>query len=285
MNKGLAVVITILLTIVLVVLTGLFVFAIKSNIFKNGFSFNFHTYSDKIVEKKEFKEVNDIEVDTDTSDVFVELSEDNKVVVELYSEKEMDYEINNDKDKLYIKFKNKNKTNFRLGKMSRIIVKIPAEFANDFKVGSFANLTLNVDISTGDVEADKLKKADIKVSTGDVKVNKVDDITIKATTGDIHLGENKNVNIETTTGDISIDKMEGQLNIKTNTGDIRIGTATLSEDSSITATTGDIKVDSLTGAYVEASSTTGSIKINNNDRKLEKTCTIKTTTGDIRVNQ
>ncbi len=248
----------------------------KGSIKFNLFNFHLNSYSENLIASKEFTIIEDLVIDSESSDIFIEPCSDEIIKVELYSEDSDEYYIKEEDNKIKISLKaKKNKKHF-FNKTNRIIVKLPSQYDKnasihfttaDLKIDSFANLKIDVNGTTGDIKATEIDTLEFELSTGDIKVDNL-----------------KYISGKLTTGDIKIDKIYKRVSAKTTTGDIKIGKAIIEEDSTITTETGDVKIDSLEGAYIEANTNTGDIRVNNNDRKLEKTVTIKTTTGDIKVN-
>ena len=89
--------------------------------------------------------------------------------------------------------------------------------------------------------------------------------------------------VESTTGDINIKKLNNSIDAVITTGDININNMQLTENSSIRTTTGDIYIKTNNEFYVDASSSTGDINIKNNYRTSEYELKLKSTTGDIKV--
>ena len=276
MNKTVTVILIILLSILTIAVTGMFILLIKGNINFN-WSFNFGGYSNKLIDSKEIETIKDINIDCDIADVFVEESSDNTIKIELYSEDSDNYYIKEEDNTINVKLYPKKKGFQLFGKIEKIIIKIPKDYnknlkvnftTGDFKIESFPNMRLDFKGSTGDIKADKLKHISGEISTGDITIGSVDVFSAA-----------------TDTGDIKIDSINKRVYAKTSTGDIKIGEVTVEEDSTIKTSAGDVKIDSLKGAFIESHTNTGDIRVNNNDRKLDNTITINTSTGDITVNQ
>lgn len=86
-------------------------------------------------------------------------------------------------------------------------------------------------------------------------------------------------------GTIRINKINAFCELSSKSGSIRIEDCNLTENSSIQATSGGVNITKLNDVYVDAKATTGSVKVQNNDRKLDTELKIKTTSGSIRVNK
>ena len=290
MNKTVNIIIIILLSVITLAVTGFFIYLISGNSF--NWNFNIDNYSENLIESKEVNTISGINVDAKNTDILVEKSIDNKIVVELYSENSVDHKIDINNNIMYVNFY--DNVGFRLfRKKNRVLIKLPENYDNelkiksttgDIKVASFENLSPVVNLGTGDFKADKIKNLDIELTTGDVKVNTLDTLNCKHSVGDVKIENADVVNVTSSTGDIKVTDVHNSVNITLTTGDVKITNATITEDSYITLTTGDVKITSCTGAYIEANNSVGDIKVNNNDRKLEKTLKISGRVGDIKVN-
>jgi hypothetical protein len=294
MNKGVAITFIVILSILAIVLTGGFIFLLRSNFTWGSFNLTLGSYSDKLVDSKTFTSAEEINVDTKAIDLFVDVSDDENITVELYSDKEVNYSFTNENDIVNLKAHINNYISFGfLSKSPRLVVKVPKEYAakftidskvGDIHIASFESLNPTIKSTTGDIKIEKVNESTIDVGTGDVKITEVKVLNIKQGTGDIKVQDVDSIDINANTGDVKIQKVNNKMNIINGTGDIKIQDAIINENSSITNRTGDIKIQSLSGAYIEADNKVGDVKVNNNDRHLELTCTIHTNTGDIRVN-
>ncbi|MCR4581284.1 MAG: DUF4097 domain-containing protein, partial [Bacilli bacterium] len=230
---------------------------------------------------------------SNVADIFIEHSADDKVLVELYSDNAEDYYVKEANGNLEVKLDDKNQVFGFLTTKSKIVIKLPKEYdknikvevkTSDVKIADYENATLEIEDKTGDIEGGNVKSLKANITTGDIKMGNLTSINASLTTGDVNVDSCVDCNITSKTGDIKIDKVNNKVEIKVTTGDIRISNVNVAENSFIETTTGDVRVDTLTGAYVEATSKTGDIKVNNNDRKSELEIKISTKTGDINVN-
>lgn len=313
MNKGLTITLITLLFILLFALIGIMIFLFNGKISFDGFRIA-SGYSEKLVEEKEINNILNLDINTDIADVLVEEKDINNIKVELYSEKEPEYEITENVSSINIVLKQKNKMQFGLfNKSPRVVVYVPESYnkdidikatTGDVKVGNLPEVELTVKATTGDIKAKKLNKADINLTTGDIKIDELNSLKSVTTTGDIKVVSSKTINSTTTTGDIkvenSVDSIEattttGDIKVRdvnnsvvlsTSTGDVNINKATIKKNSNISTGTGDVTIISLTGCYVEGNSKVGDKNINNTtaDRKSDIILKIKTRVGDINVN-
>ena len=272
-NKKLSIVLAILYGIIVIGLIVGLVLLISSD-----FSFkNFGGGSMKLIDNKEFDNINKLNINVKTADVYIKTSSDEKIKVEVYSAREEKSTINNTDESLNITLDQGVCSFFCwFRKNSKINVYLPNNYAND----------ITVKASTGDIEIDDFANSNayITVTTGDVKLNGIKTADIKATTGDITVIKVDDITASLSTGDVVINNINNYLNLSTSTGDITISNANLKKNSNISTSTGDVKISTLNDIYVETKTSTGDSRINNNNRKSDIELKIKTSTGDINVN-
>ena len=170
---------------------------------------------------------------------------------------------------------------------------------------------LEINGSTGDVDAKVVvtNKAHIKQSTGGVSLSdsKAAELELEATTGKLNLsnvevsGDAKlitstghikannlkcnNLSVEASTGDITLSDTiaTGKANIKASTGEITLKSFDAAEVS-LETSTGDIEAEFLTIKNVTVDTSTGKKNIDKElDRDAGGNCTVKTSTGDIKL--
>lgn len=293
MNKTWSVILLIVLIILLILVSTFFGF-LMVNGGKFPFNLQIGGYSDKLIESKTVETANKIKVDVNTADVFVEHSTDDKISVELYSDYDVDHEISYKDEELFIKLQQKPFVGFGIRKQNKVVVKVPESYDKEFNIltttgditmDSYEKANADIEVRTGDIIVKDLNELKVTDKTGDIQANHVKVADLKTTTGDVEVISVDTIKVKITTGDTKIDTVNNNFDIEGDTGGVRITTANLLADSSISVKTGDVRINTLTGAFIEADSKTGDIKVTNNDRKLDLTCKIHTTTGDIKVNQ
>lgn len=295
MNKKGLIILIVFLSAICLLMTGGFIYLLSSN-FEWGV-FNFYFSDGKLVDSVVYE--NDVEsftIDSKSIDVYVEEAEDNNITLEVYSNnKNIDYSFSNENKKINFKAHNNSKNViWGFNGTSKIVVKLPKEInlsdflidakVGDIKVGNFDYLNGKIVNTTGDLEVKGFNNLNIDLNTGDIKLGDVTNVTIKHGTGDIDINTVYSLTYNGHTGDIDIDNVTDMFNITATTGDIKINNAELNHDSKIDHKTGDIRIKSLKNAYVDVTSKVGDVKVNNNDRYAELTCTIKNNVGDIRIN-
>ena len=295
MNKKGLIILIIFLSTVCVLMTAGFIYLLTNNFDWGSLDFD---YEGKLIDSIEYEnDATSLNVDTKSIDVYFEETASDKISLEVYSNnKKIDYSFDNENGVITLKAYNKIKGSIFIGfgAHGKVVVKLPKENnieefridqkVGDIRIGSFENLNGSIYNSVGDLRIDALNNAKIDLSTGDIKIKKINKVEIKHSTGDLDIDSVSELINNSSTGDIEIDNVDYKFEITSKTGDVKIINADLKEDSLIDHKTGDIKIRKVTGVYVEATTNVGDTKINNNDRYLEKTLTIKNKTGDIRIN-
>ncbi len=295
MNKKGLIILIVFLSTVCVLMTAGFIYLLTNNFDWSSLDFN---YEGELIDSIEYEnDATSLNVDTKSIDVYFEETASDKISLEIYSNnKKIDYSFNNENGVITLKAYNKIKGSIFIGfgAHGKVVVKLPKENnieefridqkVGDIRIGSFENLNGSIYNSVGDLRIDALNNAKIDLSTGDIKIKKINKVEIKHSTGDLDIDSVSELINNSSTGDIKIDNIDYKFEITSKTGDVKITNADLKEDSLIDHKTGDIKIRKVTGVYVEATTNVGDTKINNNDRYLEKTLTIKNKTGDIKIN-
>ena len=275
MNKKGLIILIVFLSAVCVLMTSGFIYLLANNFVWGSLDFD---YEGKLIDSIEYEnDATSLNVDTKSIDVYFEETAGDKISLEIYSNnKKIDYSFNNENGVITLKAYNKINGSIFIGfgAYGKVVVKLPKENkieefridqkVGDIRIGSFENLNGTINNSVGDLRIDALNNAKIDLSTGDIKIKKINKVEIKHSTGDLDIDSVSELINNSSTGDIEIDNVDYKFEI--------------------TSKTGDIKIRKVTGVYVEATTNVGDTKINNNDRYLEKTLTIKNKTGDIRIN-
>ncbi len=213
-------------------------------------------------EKIDLKDIEKLKFELDSSDVNVFFTEESELKVIQYSYKELkgDEEFKVDKTSSNITIRKKNNIHFSFFYVNKIVL---------------------------DVYIPKMyeKELDINAVSGDIKTNdnlKFKDLKIYTTSGDIEMGdiEADNINIETVSGEIELKKLESDvIKLKTVSGDILVESAKGKIEAKTTS--GDIEIEKIDG-NVELTSTSGDIE--SSDFKITEKSTIKSTSGNVKMN-
>lgn len=294
-NKTLKIILIVLLSILVIGLSIFFVNILTNKNFRFGhFSFG-HKVSNELVFNQEYEAIFDIiKIDSKSSDIEIKEGNESKVKVVIYGDKdETNVEIVN--NKLNIKSNEKKCIGFCFNMtIAKIEVYLPSSYSGniniennygDVNIGNFDNLILDAKLDAGDIKVDSLKSGKIKNSYGDIKIlGYSKELEIDQDCGDVEVSEVDRIKLENNYGDIDIGKVNEYLQIKEDCGDVKIDSLNLKENSSIHNSYGDIKIGSTNEIYINAKTSLGDTKINNNYQKSYVTLTIDNSCGDIRVN-
>ena len=294
-NKTLKIILIIFLSLLVIGLSVFFVNILTNKDFRFGhFSFG-HKVSNELVFNQEYETIFDtIKIDSKSSDIEIKEGNESKVKVVIYGDKdETNVEVVN--NKLNIKSNEKKCIGFCFNMtIAKIEVYLPNGYSGniniennygDVNIGNFDNLILDATLDAGDIKVDSLKSGKIKNSYGDIKIlGYSKELEIDQDCGDVEVSEVDRIKLENNYGDINIGKVNEYLQIKEDCGDVKIDSLNLKENSSIHNSYGDIKIGSTNEIYINAKTSLGDTKINNNYQKSYVTLTIDNSCGDIRVN-
>lgn len=294
-NKTLKIILIIFLSLLVIGLSVFFVNILTNKDFRFGhFSFG-HKVSNELVFNQEYETIFDtIKIDSKSSDIEIKEGNESKVKVVIYGDKdETNVEVVN--NKLNIKSNEKKCIGFCFNMtIAKIEVYLPNGYSGniniennygDVNIGNFDNLILDAKLDAGDIKVDSLKSGKIKNSYGDIKIlGYSKELEIDQDCGDVEVSEVDRIKLENNYGDIDIGKVNEYLQIKEDCGDVKIDSLNLKENSSIHNSYGDIKIGSTNEIYINAKTSLGDTKINNNYQKSYVTLTIDNSCGDIRVN-
>ena len=294
-NKTLKIIFIIFLSLLVIGLSVFFVNILTNKDFRFGhFSFG-HKVSNELVFNQEYETIFDtIKIDSKSSDIEIKEGNESKVKVVIYGDKdETNVEVVN--NKLNIKSNEKKCIGFCFNMtIAKIEVYLPNGYSGniniennygDVNIGNFDNLILDATLDAGDIKVDSLKSGKIKNSYGDIKIlGYSKELEIDQDCGDVEVSEVDRIKLENNYGDINIGKVNEYLQIKEDCGDVKIDSLNLKENSSIHNSYGDIKIGSTNEIYINAKTSLGDTKINNNYQKSDVTLTIDNSCGDIRIN-
>lgn len=294
-NKTPKIILIIFLSILVIGLSIFFVNILTNKNFKFGhFSFG-HKVSNELVFNQEYETIFDIiKIDSKSSDIEIKEGNESKVKVVIYGDKgETNVDVLD--NKLNIKSNEKKCIGFCFNMtIAKIEVYLPSSYSGniniennygDIIIGNFDNLILDAKLDAGDIKVDSLKSGKIKNSYGDIKIlGYSKELDINQDCGDVEVSEVDKINVENNYGDINIEKVNEYLQVKEDCGDVKIDSLNLTKNSSIHNSYGDIKIGSTNEIYINAKTSLGDTKINNNYQKSDVTLTIDNSCGDIRVN-
>lgn len=280
-SKGLIITLIIVLSCFVVALTGGLIFLLF-RIDNFDFSFEFNDSNMNLVDSIETNEINKIYFNLNSTDIFIKKSENDKVVVEYYSNREKnpiisysDNIISIDEDKYRDEYDSKCFVFCNINR--KIVLYVPFDFEN----------IIDINAKSGDIRSDiDLSKNNVKFSTmsGDVFLGNVSDIDIKTVSGDVSLEKAFNLNVSTTSGDIKIKSVSNMVNLNTVSGDVLINSLDIKDESSIKTVSGDVTISNNEGnCYIDFKTTSGDERISKSDRKSDIVLKVRTTSGDISI--
>ncbi|EAK8405781.1 DUF4097 domain-containing protein [Listeria monocytogenes] len=154
------------------------------------------------------------------------------------------------------------------------------------------NLTgdLEVNGGSGDVNVTgiKAKKLKIAIDSGDIELTSgtVTDLAVLTTSsGDIDASTKGKVQAESNSGFIELAGITNDVTAKTSSGDIDVAFIKQVKNIAINTDSGEVELE-LPGdfkAIYEASSNSGSIKVPTSDSNTDNRVTVKTSSGDIKI--
>lgn len=291
-NKGLIVLLIILLTIIsIVLLTGMFLMI-------NGkFRFNIfggHKVSTELIAEEEYEnKFKKVDIDTGAADVYIKESDSNKVKVLIYGEKE-DTKLEKTDEELKIDIHENKRHFFSFGvEMSKVEVYIPKDYKEkiiiknaygNIEIGKFLNAEMEISEDCGDISIQSAKKAQIKNDYGDIKLEEAEEADIKQSAGNVEVGKVKDIQVKNNFGDIKIKEVTNYIEADEDCGEIKIDKVTLNKNSRIKNNFGDVKIGNTNEIFIEAKTDMGDVKINNNYHKSDVSLKIDNDCGDIKVN-
>ncbi|MCI9177145.1 MAG: DUF4097 domain-containing protein [Clostridia bacterium] len=154
--------------------------------------------------------------------------------------------------------------------------------SGSIKVGNVEE-NANIKSTSGGIMAGKLAKATIETTSGKIEAQGIEEGETKSTSGTIKIVKANSITAKTTSGSIRFETIDGFCNLSSKSGSIKIGSIKISENSSIQATSGNVKIEEATNMYIDTQTTSGSIKVNENNRKAEVELRIRTTSGSVSV--
>lgn len=294
-KKTLKIILIIFLSILVIILSIFFANILTNKNFRfRYFNFKEHKISKELVFNQEYETIfNNIKINSNSSDIEIKKSMESKIKVIIYGDKD-EFEVETSDQTLDIISSSKKCVGFCFNiTIAKIEVYIPSSYEGkiniknsygDVNIDSFDNLILDATLDAGDIDIDSLKSGKIKNSYGNIKIKEhIKDIEIEEDCGDVEISEVDRIKLQNNYGDINIEKVNEYLKIEEDCGDIEIDSLNLEENSSIQNNYGDIKIGSTNKIYIDAKTSLGDNKINNNYQKSDIVLKIDNSCGDIIV--
>lgn len=295
-NKPLIITVICLIVLLIVAIITFLVMCIKGSFKFNFNNFNFGTEISKTLylDKKYDNLFNEVKIDTNSADIEILNSENEKAKVVIYADEDKlkTKNINTTNDILNIELKTKECVGFCINKKSKVMIYLPETYDKeitiknnygDIDIDEFENSIINIEEDCGDVVIESAKKVDVDNNYGDVEIKNVVISEIKNDCGDVKIGTVNDITIENNMGDIKIEKVNEFLDISADCGDIKIDDINLIKNSNITNNLGDVKIKNIKDVYIDAKTDLGNVKINNNYNKSDITLKIENDCGDIKI--
>ena len=292
-NKGIKITLIIILAIIVIALVNFMIYAIinRNNDYSVKFSLiSFGDNTEKIFEKEyEPEELDKINVDISSSNVFIEKADVDKIKVTAYGEKneKINETINN--KELSIK---KSKTKVFIFAMfywcdEKIIIQVPNDCDEEFNIQTSSGDIIVPDLegdniqlktSSGKIQCGNINNGKIESSSGDIFIGNGNEVTLKASSGSIKAGDFNKLSLDTSSGDIEVGTISEDATIKTASGKIILNRANKLKAEAIS---GDIKINSIEN-YCEISSTSGNIIVDTIN--ITENSSIKANSGNVVIN-
>lgn len=270
MSKPMKIFLIVMLIVLAILVTALMVYAL---IF-NKSPWDFSSKSVLLLDENYDTDIKNINIEDVSSNIYIKESEEDQIHVHVYGGEKEIVESKIEQETLNITKKGRI---FCFGfcfRKEEITIYIPKD----------SEINLNLKTVSGDMEITSIKgNVELKSTSGDIKVGEVENAKITTTSGDIKLTKANALEVNTTSGNIRADKIENSIEAKAVSGNIKINSFTIKEDSHIKTVSGDVTIEDISDVYVETSTTSGDVQIENNNRTASQTLSIRTTSGDIEV--
>lgn len=294
-NRKLTITMIILLSFIIILLTGFLVLGLTNKKFFKHFNFSFGSKisSNKVIDETYDTSFDNINIDVKVGKVEIKKGNDQTVKVIIYGDEKRS-SVKTSNKKLIISSKEKECFGFCFNQtISKVEIYLPSEYEGNIQINSsygdidideFKNLNLNVKMDAGDIEIGSVKYADIVNSYGDITINgHSEKLYIKEKCGDVEINEVDDVTVQNNYGDIKVNKINSSLDIKDDCGDIEIDFISINKNSTIHNSLGDIEIGTTNEIFIDAKTNLGDTKINNNYHKSEIVLKITNSLGDIEV--
>ena len=278
----------VLLIVVALLLVGGMIFMMKGNFRVGSKRVSTNLVTDEVYHGSYSR----IEVTTDASDIEVKATDESAVHVTIYGDQERS-SVRESGNNLKVEAKAKRCFGicFNLT-MSKVVVYVPKEYEGelvitnkygDIMLEEFSSATIKVEEDCGDVEIREAKSIDVVNSYGDITIGKVKDVTLRESCGNIKIDYLEKGDIVNNYGDIEIGWINGEIFIDEDCGDIDIREAVILNDSKIDNSFGNITIGRTNETFIDAKTSLGDVKIDENYRHAQTTLKLHNSCGDIKV--
>jgi len=258
-------------------------------------------------EKISMKNIDKLEINFVSADVYTHTTDENEVRVIQYANKELK------ENRLFQSYRSnqtlsiedsESKIHFGFFISTNIVYEIfiPEEYRENISIKTVSgdiiiedsldseNLTLKS--TSGDIKntSTLTSTMDIQTVSGDVDLENVIGTTrIKTTSGDVKANTLEGeFNIQTVSGDVRMNSLIGNTNIQTTSGDIKISRLELQKESNMKTVSGDVHLGlENTHCEIRTKTTSGDVRLPNGSSlvgdRVDFIFEIKTTSGDITI--
>ena len=291
-NRSLIITLIIILTVVALIVLAFLIFLLTGKRHFGYFNFG-NSISKELVLEESYDSLFDrIVIDASSANIEVKTSLDEQVKVLLYGDKDR-VKVDPQGGKLAITIKGKKCFGFCFNqKLDKVELYVPETFAKeieinnnygDISVGDFSQANMIVKEDCGDVSIQSGNEVRVNNNYGDIEIEKANIIYVKESAGDVTVGRVQDATIHNNYGDIKVKEVMRFMDIKQDCGDVKVENVTLNKNSKIENHLGDIKIGSTNEIYIEAKTSLGDTKINQNYHKADVTLKIDNSCGDIKV--
>lgn len=290
-NKTWIISLIVLLSLIAITLLVFMILFINGNFKMPFIHTNYKISKELIVDNKYDNVFEEINIDSTFSEIYIKESNDSNIRILIYGNKD---KINIIDDKLILKINIKDKCNFFcINKLAnKVEIYLPKEYdkkinisnnLGNIEIEEFLNANINIKEDYGDVFIRGGNNIDVDNSLGDIKIEQAKKTTVNASAGDVEIGIVEDVIVHNSLGDIRVDEVTNYLNLTNNCGDIKVKKLNINKDSFINSDLGDVKINNTNEIYIDAKTSLGDVKIDNNYNKSDITLKITNNLGDIKV--
>ena len=290
-NKKWIITLIILLSIIMIALSIFFVGLLQNNFKFKGFKIGIQTSNELILDKTYEEHFNNIIIDANTSEIFINRSDNKNIKAIIYGEKDNTV-VENNLETLNIKTI-KNCIGFCFNqKSAKIEIYLPEEYdgkidiKNDYGdifIDEFLNANIDVEEDCGDVKILGGNIVKVDNNYGDIEIGKSNVLTINEDCGDVNITETNDAIVKNSYGDIKILSIDNYLYLENDCGDIKLNNINLKKDSYIKNDFGDIEIGNTNELFIDAKTDLGKVKIKNNYNKSDIILKIENDCGDIEI--
>ena len=292
-NKGLIITFIVILSLLCILLILFMIGMLNKNVPFGTYRFLHRTSNELALDEVYEDNYSSIRIDSDAAEISIRYSEDDKVRLVIYGEKE-NVSVRDASNELKIQTQSNPCLFFCFDfRSSKIELFLPKEYDQKIEINNnygnieiddFSNSTLIIEEDCGDVKIRGGREVKVSNNLGDIIVEKAFRVEIDEDAGNVKVGEIEDAIIKNSLGDIEVNTVNNSLDIQNDCGDIEIQNLNLKMDSYIKSSLGDIKIGNTNEIYMDAHVSLGDVRIRNNYHKSDITLKITNDCGDIKVN-